>query len=89
MVAIATVTPSQMVSFYSKCVYPEILLPELFNDVGFAYTSSGQSPDDGRKATTSWQSHDPSEARTSSGLHPDDGRKATTSWLCHDQIVEQ
>jgi hypothetical protein len=42
------------------------------SDPSEAGNSSGQSPDDGREATTSWQSHDPSKARMSSGLRPDD-----------------
>jgi hypothetical protein len=33
-------------------------LKELDDDVGFAHTSSGRSPDDGRFATTSWLCHD-------------------------------
>jgi hypothetical protein len=48
----------------------------LIDDVGSAHTSSGRSPDDGRKATTSWLCHDVGFAHTSSGLRPDDQSKA-------------
>jgi hypothetical protein len=37
-----------------------------------SFVSRNQSPDNGRKATTSWRSHDVGFAHTSSGLRPDD-----------------